>query len=92
MYTQEGLDKEVVKLKKLIRQYEDLSIQIENIKTKIKSHMTEQQVTELIGENWKINYNTISSNKFDQSEFKNDHPKLFDKYVRMSESCRLTIR
>lgn len=78
-------------LKKLRAQRDELDAKIEILEKSIKDEMTSQDKYEFSGEGWKVTWKMVQSNRFDQSSFKEAHPKLFEQFKKLSESRRFTI-
>lgn len=91
MYTQKQLDEMVHKLKKLKRDAEDLATEISNIENALKEEMNERCEYNLSGDDWKITWNMVSSNRFNQSNFKSAHPDLYEQFKTLSESRRFVV-
>ena len=92
MVSQEVLNENVKDLKLLMSQVESLNERIESIKDFLKKEMEEQGVSELKGDDWKVTWKSVQSNRFSQSEFKQENEELYQKYLRMSESKRFTVK
>lgn len=90
--TNKKLNEKVLMLKELEQQEADITAQIESLKDELKKEMTSREVNELTGDDWKITWNTIQSNRFDQSAFKSAHPELFKEFTILSESKRFILR
>lgn len=91
MMTNEMMEVEVKKLKELRVQRDQLDKEIEVIENMIKDEMTAQDVYEFSGDDWKVTWNMVTSNRFDQTSFKEAHPDLFEKYKKLSESRRFNL-
>lgn len=91
MYNSDELTDKVHLLKKLKRDAEDLESQIKNLENELKSEMEEKGVSELTGEDWKITWNYVNSNRFDQSAFKTIHPDLFESFKVATSSRRFLL-
>lgn len=81
----------VADLKKLRAQRDELDAKIEILEKSIKDEMTSQNKYEFSGEGWKVTWKMVQSNRFDQSSFKEAHPKLFEQFKKLSESRRFSI-
>lgn len=92
MCSKKKLDEKVHLLKELMRQSDDLNTRIENLKNELKEEMTTRGVSELKGEDWIVDWSTVSSNRFDQTAFKLAHPELYEKFKKLSESRRFTVK
>ena len=91
MYTPEELNAKVHTLRELKRQAEELSTQIKNIENELKAEMDARKEYELVGDDWKITWNMVGSNRFSQSEFKEAYPALFKEFTKLSESRRFLL-
>lgn len=91
MYNNEELNEMVHRLRELNREAEEINSLIESIKNDLKSEMTERGEYELVGDDWKITWNLVSSRRFNQSLFKSSHPDLFEHYLALSESRRFIL-
>lgn len=85
------MEEKVLKLKELKARRDVLDTKIDALETQIKGIMTETNTYEFIGENWKVTWNTVSSNRFDSSKFRADHPDLYEGYKKLTESRRFSI-
>lgn len=92
MFSQKKLTERVHKLKELERQEQDLHTQIENLKNEIKREMENRGVDQLIGEDWQVSWTQVTTNRFNQSAFKKEHPHLFESFVAPSFSRRFTVK
>lgn len=92
MCTINTIEKKVKALKNLRAQREELDSEIEKLETWIKEEMKSQDKYEFSGRDWKVSWNTVLSNRFDQSKFKEAHPDLFESYKTLSESRRFTVQ
>lgn len=70
------------------KQLED---EIKAAQDEIKQAMTDNHLEELLADVFTIRYVPVSSSRFDQKTFKADNPKLFEMYLKNSESMRFTI-
>lgn len=84
---------DVEKAAKEIREYQrmidEITVQMDDLKNQIKEYMGDE--TELIAGEYKIKWTPVSSNRFDQKSFKDDHPDIFEMYQKVTESRRFTI-
>ncbi len=53
--------------------------------------MTDNHLEELLADVFTIRYAPVQSSRFDQKTFKADNPKLFEMYLKNSESMRFTV-
>lgn len=68
-----------------------LEKKIARLEDEIKEVMVATDTYEFEGEDWKVTWNMVSSNRFSQKLFAADHPKLFEEYKVVSESRRFLV-
>lgn len=68
-----------------------LEAEIKEAQDEIKQAMTDNKLEELLADVFTIRYVSVPSSRFDQKTFKTDNPKLFEMYLRDSETMRFTI-
>lgn len=83
--------KQVKTLKELKIMAEELQAEITTIEDSIKAEMTEQNVSELQVDIFKIRWTTVVSNRFDTSAFKKVYMDLYNQFTKQSETKRFTI-
>ncbi len=83
--------KQVKTLKELKVMAEELQAEITAIEDSIKAEMTEQNVSELQVDVFKIRWTTVVSNRFDTSAFKKVYMDLYNQFTKQSETKRFTI-
>lgn len=77
---------ELIELQAIIDEYQKKA---DDIKDEIKACMGDEQ--EIKTEHYIVRWTKVSSNKFDQSAFKEAHPDMFESFKRISESRRFSI-
>ena len=83
--------KQVKTLKELKVMAEELQAEITTIEDSIKAEMTEQNVSELQVDVFKIRWTTVVSYRFDTSAFKKVYMDLYNQFTKQSETKRFTI-
>ena len=85
-------------MQKVIRQLKELQALIdeaeqeaERIKNELKAYMTAQGTQEINIDVYKLRYKNVESSRFDTAAFKAQHSKLYEKYVRRSQTLRFSI-
>ena len=70
------------------RMQDELTAQIDGLKDEIKSYMTDEDLTELLGENGeKVYWGKVVSNRFDSTAFKkSEWAELYKEYSRTVET------
>ena len=81
----------VRKLKELEAQQKEIEEQIEALKAEIKADMQRKDLEEQKAGDYMVRFTTVISNRFDGKAFKADHAKLYDQYMRTTESRRFSI-
>lgn len=81
----------VRKLKELEAQQKEIEEQIEALKAEIKADMQRKDFEEQKAGDYTVRFTTVISNRFDGKAFKADHSKLYDQYMRATESRRFSI-
>lgn len=64
---------------------------VEENKELLKAYMTENALTELLGDEHKATYKEIESKRFDSSLFKKEHADMYEAYKKASKSMRFTF-
>ena len=86
-----NMEQTVKELKALRAERDQLDEKINAIENAIKDEMTTQNKYEFSGDDWKVTWNMVTSNRFDQSGFKAVHPDLFEQFKKVSESRRFNL-
>ncbi len=87
----QDLTKQVRELKELKLMQEELQAEITAIEDNIKAEMTEQNVTELTVDVFKIRWTPVKTNKFDTTAFKNKYSELYNQFIKVIETKRFSI-
>ena len=89
--TDRMVENRVKKIQDLEAQKKQLEAEIEKLKDELKSEMETQGVEEIRTDKGIIvRWQEIVSDRFDGKNFKVDHPKLYNEYVKSSVSHRFT--
>lgn len=91
MYNENELNEKVHALRQMKKEAEDLAAKIKSIEDELKTEMTERGVDELSGDDWKITWKVVGSNRLDQSAFKTLYPDLYESLKTYSESRRFLL-
>ncbi|MED0665745.1 YqaJ viral recombinase family protein [Bacillus badius] len=82
---------------KLLEALDQVSVELKELETQKKEY--ENQVKALMGENEKafagervVTWKTVSSNRFDSKKFAQDHPDLYNQYVKQSNYRRFAVK
>lgn len=92
MKATKSITDQVMALRCLKQQREEIDSQIKAIEDKIKIQMEKRKDYEIVGEDFKITWNLVVSKQFSQSEFKKLCPDLYAKFVSLNESRRFLLK
>ena len=70
---------------------EELEAEISSIQDEIKAVMTEQNVDELVTNEYKIRWKEVESKRFDTTSFKQKYSDLYNQFTKCSICRRFTI-
>lgn len=90
MNTQEAAQK-VRQLKELQALINEAEQEAEQIKTELKGYMTAQGAQEMSVDVYRLRYRNVESSRFDMTAFKSQHSKLYEKYVKRTQTLRFSI-
>lgn len=90
MSTNEITDK-VRRMKRLQAKADELNAEITAIQDELKAVMLEQGTDEMKAGEFRIRYNTITTNRFDSKAFKAMYDALYQQFVKPSTSRRFTV-
>ena len=84
----EEINKTMKELAEYTRLAEELEAQMDQLKDKIKAYMTEENLTELLGDSGeKVYWSTVVSNRFDSTAFKkSEWSELYSEFTRKVET------
>lgn len=85
------LDSKVKELRELRRMAEELNAEIEAMQDTIKAEMTEREVDELAGSDWRIAWKSITSNRLDTAALKKALPDVAERFTKTTTSRRFTL-
>ena len=91
MKTNRMIENRVKKIQDLESQKKHLADEIERLKQELKSEMEDQGVSVIQTEKGvTVRWQEIVSDRFDSKNFKAEHPKFYNEYVKSSVSHRFT--
>ena len=85
------LDSKIKELRELRRMAEELQAEIDGITDTIKAEMTTRNVDELTGDDWKVTWREVVSNRLDSTALKKELPDIATRYTKASVSRRFTL-
>lgn len=90
--TDRTFDNKVAKLMELQKQMDELTKQMEDIKTDIKVEMESRETDRISTKKYSAVWQTITSNRFDSTAFKKAHDDLYKLFTKATESKRFTFK
>lgn len=85
------LNGKIKELRSLRRMADELAGEIEALQDAIKAEMTARSVDELTGDDWKITWKAVTSNRLDSTTLKKELPDIAARYTKASVSRRFTL-
>ena len=85
------LNGKIKELRSLRRMQDELAGEIEALQDAIKAEMTARNVDTLTGDDWKITWKEVTSNRLDSTALKKELPDIAARYTKASTSRRLTL-
>lgn len=86
-----NLEDMVKDLRELTRMKEELESEITSIQDSIKATMTEQEVDELLGADYKITWKMVQSSRLDTVALKKAFPEIAEQYSKVTTSRRFVV-
>lgn len=77
--------------RKLQLQIDALTADLEALKNTLKSEMEQREVDTLAGDDWKVTYKTVISNRLDTTAIKRELPEVAARYNKQVYSKRFTL-
>lgn len=85
------LNGKIKELRSLRRMADELAGEIEALQDAIKAEMTARSVDELTGDDWKVTWKEVTSNRLDSVSLKKELPDIAARYTKASVSRRFTL-
>lgn len=85
------LNGKIKELRSLRRMADELAGEIEALQDAIKAEMTARNVDTLTGDDWKVTWKAITSNRLDTTALKKELPDIAARYTKASVSRRFTL-
>lgn len=85
------LNGKIKELRSLRRLADELAGEIEALQDVIKAEMTARSVDELTGDDWKVTWKAVTSNRLDGTSLKKELPDIAARYTKASVSRRFTL-
>lgn len=80
--------REMAQYKRII---EEAQAEYDSRRKELEAYMTELEQEVLIGDEHKVTYKEVVSNRFDSTAFKRDHADMYEAYKKASTSMRFTF-
>lgn len=84
--------KKLDKLTELQKQIDELSYEVESIKTEMKEEMDKRGVEELVVGPYTVSYKSIVSARVDTKRLKEENPQVYKAFLDESCSRRFTVK
>lgn len=85
------LNGKIKELRSLRRMADELAGEIEDLQDAIKSEMTTRSVDELTGDDWKVTWKAVTTNRLDGTALKKALPDVAAAFTKSSVSRRFTL-
>ena len=85
------LNGKIKELRSLRRMADEVAGEIEALQDAIKAEMTARSVDELTGDDWKVTWKAVTSNRMDTTALKKELPDIAARYTKASVSRRFTL-
>lgn len=85
------LNGKIKELRSLRRMADELAGEIEALQDAIKAEMTARNVDTLTGDDWKVTWKAVTSNRLDSTALKKELPDIAARYTKASTSRRFTL-
>lgn len=85
------LNGKIKELRSLRRMADELAGEIEALQDAIKAEMTARNVDTLTGDDWKVTWKAVTSNRLDSTALKKELPDIAARYTKASVSRRFTL-
>ena len=85
------LNGKIKELRSLRRMADELAGEIEALQDAIKAEMTARNVDTLTGDDWKVTWKEVTSNRLDSTALKKELPDIAARYTKASVSRRFTL-
>ena len=85
------LNGKIKELRSLKRLADELAGEIEALQDAIKAEMTARNVDTLTGDDWRVTWKAVTSNRLDSTALKKELPDIAARYTKASVSRRFTL-
>lgn len=84
------LQAKIKKYAELSNQIAELTKQKDSLKAELKEYMINQSLDTLTTKEYKIKYSTYERINFNSKIFKEEHPRMYDRYIYTTYTDKLT--
>ena len=88
--TEKMIDNRLRKIATLEAQIKAMEAEKKALEQEVKDYMGEKE--ELTTKTYIVKWTKYSSNKFDTKAFQNDRPKVYEKYLKQTETRRFSFK
>lgn len=88
--TEKMIDNRLRKIATLDAQIKAMEAEKKALEQEVKDYMGEKE--ELTTKTYIVKWTKYSSNKFDTKAFQNDRPKVYEKYLKQTETRRFSFK
>lgn len=85
------MNAKVKELRELKRMQDELAGEIETIQDEIKAHMMENNADTLVGADWKVTWQSVTSKRLDTAALKKALPDVAERFTKESTSKRFVV-
>lgn len=87
----EELTVTIARIRELEEQQATITAELDDLKGQVKDFMKENGVKSVNAGMYKVTYSEYTSNRFDSTKFKAEHPDTYAQYLKQTQATRLTI-
>lgn len=81
----------IARIRELEEEQAAISAEIDALKGQVKDFMKANGVKSVDAGKYKVTYSEYTSNRFDSTKFKAEHPDTYAEYLKTTPATRLTI-
>lgn len=81
----------IARIRELEEEQAAISAELDALKGQVKDFMKANGVKSIEAGKYKVTYSEYSSNRFDSTRFKAEHPSTYASYLKATPATRLTI-
>lgn len=85
------MDSKVKELRELRRMADELQSEIDALQDTIKAEMTARDVDTLSGDDWRVTWKSVTSNRLDSTALKKELPEIAARYTKQMTARRFVL-